>query len=152
MTFADSSVQVTCWQNIVHADGHTYVVVAVGRKSNDIVLAVRRRLLSLHRSHVQEQAALIDWVIVGGESGPGARPCDIGWVLDIVGQCSEAGVPSFVKQLGARAYDGAEGARCDGEPHEWAWLSEQGMRDRKGGDPSEWPADLQVRQFPGAHP
>lgn len=57
MTFADS-VQVTCWQNIVHAEGHTYVVVAVGRKQDDIVLAVRRRLLSLHGSHVQEQAAI----------------------------------------------------------------------------------------------
>jgi len=42
----------------------------------------------------------IDWVIVGGESGPGARPMDAGWVLDILEQCQEAGVPFFFKQWG----------------------------------------------------
>ena len=40
----------------------------------------------------------IHWVIVGGESGPGARPCDIEWIRDIVRQCKQAGVPVFVKQ------------------------------------------------------
>ncbi len=40
----------------------------------------------------------LDWVIVGGESGPGARPCDIAWILDIVQQCEAAGVACFVKQ------------------------------------------------------
>lgn len=40
----------------------------------------------------------LDWIIVGGESGPGARPCDIGWIKDIVEQCREAHVPVFVKQ------------------------------------------------------
>ena len=40
----------------------------------------------------------IDWVIVGGESGPGARPCDLAWIRGIVGQCKAAGVPVFVKQ------------------------------------------------------
>ena len=42
----------------------------------------------------------IDWVIVGGESGPGARPMDPAWVLDIHDQCQEAGVPFFFKQWG----------------------------------------------------
>ena len=42
----------------------------------------------------------IDWVIVGGESGPGARPMDPTWVLDIRDQCQEAGVPFFFKQWG----------------------------------------------------
>ncbi len=42
----------------------------------------------------------IDWVIVGGESGPGARPMDPAWVLDIRDQCQEAGVPFFFKQWG----------------------------------------------------
>lgn len=40
----------------------------------------------------------IDWVIVGGESGPKARPCNVEWIRDIVRQCREAGVPCFVKQ------------------------------------------------------
>ncbi len=42
----------------------------------------------------------IDWVIVGGESGPGARPMDSSWVLDIRDQCQDAGVPFFFKQWG----------------------------------------------------
>ena len=42
----------------------------------------------------------IDWVIVGGESGPGARPMKEEWVLDIRDQCVAAGVPFFFKQWG----------------------------------------------------
>jgi len=42
----------------------------------------------------------IDWVIVGGESGPGARYMDPSWVTDIQGQCVSAGVPFFFKQWG----------------------------------------------------
>jgi protein gp37 len=42
----------------------------------------------------------IDWVIVGGESGPGARPMAREWVLDIRDQCVTAGVPFFFKQWG----------------------------------------------------
>jgi protein gp37 len=42
----------------------------------------------------------IDWVIVGGESGPGARPMETEWVLEIKEQCMKAGVPFFFKQWG----------------------------------------------------
>ncbi len=42
----------------------------------------------------------IDWVIVGGESGPGARPMKEEWVLDILEQCQKARVPFFFKQWG----------------------------------------------------
>jgi protein gp37 len=42
----------------------------------------------------------IDWVIVGGESGPGARPMEADWVRDIRDQCCAAGVPFFFKQWG----------------------------------------------------
>jgi protein gp37 len=41
-----------------------------------------------------------DWVIVGGESGPGARPMDPAWVLEIRDQCLDARVPFFFKQWG----------------------------------------------------
>lgn len=44
----------------------------------------------------------IDWVIVGGESGPGARPLDSRWVFDIRDQCVRAAVPFFFKQWGGR--------------------------------------------------
>ncbi len=42
----------------------------------------------------------IDWVIVGGESGPGARPMQEEWVIEIRDQCVEAGIPFFFKQWG----------------------------------------------------
>ena len=74
----------------------------------------------------------LDWVIVGGESGPGARPFGIAWARSVVEQCREAGVACFVKQLGAHPYPSAT------------------LRDPKGGDPSEWPEDLRVREWPRA--
>ena len=43
-----------------------------------------------------------DWVIVGGESGPGARPLQESWVLEIQEQCRDANVPFFFKQWGGR--------------------------------------------------
>lgn len=78
----------------------------------------------------------LDWVIVGGESGPGARPMDVSWARSLVQQCRDAGAPCFVKQLGADPYN--------------VNLVGMAMHDRKGGDPAEWPADLRVRQFPEA--
>ncbi|MDQ2653470.1 MAG: phage Gp37/Gp68 family protein [Chloroflexota bacterium] len=42
----------------------------------------------------------IDWAIVGGESGPGARPIEASWVRDIRDRCVDAGVPFFFKQWG----------------------------------------------------
>ena len=42
----------------------------------------------------------IDWVIVGGESGPGARPMQESWVIDLREQCDRAGVAFFFKQWG----------------------------------------------------
>lgn len=43
----------------------------------------------------------LDWIIVGGESGPGARPMHPNWARDIRDQCSDAGVPFFFKQWGS---------------------------------------------------
>ena len=93
----------------------------------------------------------VDWVIVGGESGPNARPCNIEWIRSIVRQCKEAGVACFVKQLGARPF--MSGSR--GERFNWpcgflvrnseTWLK---LDDKKGGDWNEWPEDLKVREFP----
>ncbi len=58
----------------------------------------------------------ISWVIVGGESGPGARPMDIDWVTDIRDQCLESGVAFFFKQWGGRTPK-AGGRLLDGR--EW---------------------------------
>ena len=42
----------------------------------------------------------VDWVIVGGESGPGARPMEADWVRDIRDGCAESGVPFFFQAVG----------------------------------------------------
>lgn len=44
----------------------------------------------------------LDWVIIGGESGPGKRPVDLAWMRSIRDQCLAAGVPLFVKQIDKR--------------------------------------------------
>ena len=44
----------------------------------------------------------IAWVIVGGESGPKARPMQLAWVIDIRDRCKREGVPFFFKQWGGR--------------------------------------------------
>lgn len=86
----------------------------------------------------------LDWVIVGGESGPGARFCDVRWVRSIVEQCKTAGVRCFVKQLGSRPLmtSGTMGALLDVSRFRTFF------KHRKGGDPTEWPLDLRVREFP----
>lgn len=127
-----------------------------------------------------------DWVIVGGESGHHARPCDVEWIREIVGQCKAAQVACYVKQLGANVRDRNDvGFDADsfryvdtpangdlaGKPvHEHAWPDDvadrlednpdgvleeyQGapvrvhLRDSRGADPTEWPEDLRVREFP----
>jgi hypothetical protein len=94
----------------------------------------------------------LDWVVVGGESGPSARQFDLTWARSIVRQCHDAGSACFVKQLGACASDpenGLAGARLRVDPDAAALVSRR-LRDIKGEDPSEWPEDLRVRQFPTA--
>lgn len=59
-------------------------------------------------------------VIVGGETGPNARPIQADWVRSIRDQCGEAGVPFFLKQLGDNAWDGntkLTGRLLDGREH-----------------------------------
>jgi hypothetical protein len=71
----------------------------------------------------------IGQVIIGGESGPGARPMELEWAREIVRQCRASGTAPFVKQLGAVA-----GHATGAGP--------------KGGDWERWPDDLKVREFP----
>lgn len=73
---------------------------------------------------------IFDWIILGGESGPNARPCDIQWINDIL---SHNGYAVFVKQLGR--YPTVNGSLLS-------------LKDAKGGDPDEWPERLRVREFP----
>lgn len=80
----------------------------------------------------------IHWLIVGGESGHGARPMELAWARALVEQCRAAGVAPFVKQLGS------VWAR------EWCYASKTVAQwgDTKGGDMQYWPEDLRVREFP----
>lgn len=64
----------------------------------------------------------IDWVIVGGESGPGARPMDPDWARSIRDECKAGGVPFFMKQMG-------------------------GVRNKRGAL-ALLPEDLRIRQYP----
>ena len=67
----------------------------------------------------------IDWVIVGGESGPGARPMHPDWARSLRDQCAAAGVPFFMKQMG-------------------------GTRDKRG-DLESLDKDLRIREVPNAN-
>lgn len=95
---------------------------------------------------------IVSWVIFGGESGTNARRLNVEWIRDGVRQAKEAGVAAFVKQLGARPYSVADriSNRKLGFPE--GTKKPDGfyrhLNDAKGGDPSEWPADLRVREFP----
>jgi protein gp37 len=71
----------------------------------------------------------IEWVIVGGESGPGARRMEPDWVRSIVAQCRAAGVAVFVKQMGSNS--------GYGKAHK---------------DMGVFPGDLQVREMPRSAP
>jgi protein gp37 len=84
----------------------------------------------------------IDWLIVGGESGPGARPFDVAWARSVIAECRAAGVPCFVKQMGDKPKTDHR-TRPAGE--DWSWTSFCGP---KGKDPALWPEDLRVREFP----
>ncbi|MGB3208223.1 MAG: phage Gp37/Gp68 family protein [Crinalium sp.] len=80
-------------------------------------------------------ADFINWVIVGGESGSGARPCQVNWIEDIVEQCKQYQVPVFVKQLGSNSL----------VPN-LIGLSKQKLKSKKGGDISEFPENLRIRE------
>ena len=66
----------------------------------------------------------IDWVIVGGESGPGARPMDAEWVRDIRDNCLHSGVPFFFKQWGG-VFKKTTGRTLDGRT--WDQLPARSM-------------------------
>ena len=97
----------------------------------------------------------LDWIVVGGESGPGARPFDVEWARSVIRQTRGTPCRAFVKQLGAKPiadHENVHGLR-------WAQIDPRDhghgddhilvrLADRKGGDPSEWPEHLRVREWP----
>lgn len=103
--------------------------------------SVNIRLGSRDEQQIHERHHLLHWVIVGGESGPGARACSVEWIRSILGQCRSAAVPCFVKQLGSRPFFNATSSPLAGP-------MDLELNHPKGGDPAEWPEDLRVREFP----
>lgn len=87
----------------------------------------------------------LDWVIIGGESGPKARPFDVAWARSTIRQCREAGVACFVKQLGASPYYTAFNPNAPAFDDDEIFVK---LNDPKGGDIDEWPEDLRVQEFP----
>jgi len=75
-------------------------------------------------------AARPDWVICGGESGPGARRMKPKWARRLRDECADLGIPFFMKQIGSN--------------HDRWPANIRG----KGEDMREWPEDLRLRQFP----
>lgn len=96
--------------------------------------------------------------IIGGESGPGARPCHLDWIRMAVAQAAAAGARVFVKQLGskpiANRWDLERWSAWPGNEH----IGKLGLgmdrdgdlpavlRDSKGGDMGEWPQELRIRE------
>jgi protein gp37 len=74
----------------------------------------------------------LGWIVQGGESGHGARGFNPTWAKLTQEQCRKAGVAYFFKQFGSNALD----------------FSGTKFKDSHGGDPSEWPAEFNVRQYP----
>jgi protein gp37 len=78
----------------------------------------------------------LDWIIVGGESGAGARPFDAAWAMDIVKRFAGSKTMVFVKQMGTNAV--LNGQR----------MTHAGKKNSHGADWTQWPKCLQVRQVP----
>ena len=97
----------------------------------------------------------LDWVILGGESGPRARQTHLYHFLRAIARCRSAGVPVFLKQLGRRCVmRRSEAVQAVALGAGWEAITSGGehgivtFRDPKGGDPIEWPADLRIREMP----
>lgn len=97
----------------------------------------------------------VNWVIVGGESGPGARHCHTEWIRSILRDCRSAGVPAFVKQLGSKPVMSRSEWSEITISDSWTSFADEPnglgvakLPTRKGGEPIEWPDDLRVREFP----
>ena len=91
------------WMGVSVEDQRRAPNIEVLNRANAMIRFVSAEPL-LERVDLSEYLnnGMLDWVIVGGESGPNARPMDLDWAEDLLEQCAKAGVPFFLKQLGGR--------------------------------------------------
>lgn len=109
--------------------------VAGDEEAANITLPVTHNALTGHWDDgwdSGDDAVKVKWVIVGGESGAGARLMELEWAVDLIQQCKAAGVAVHFKQTGD------------------VLARKLGLKDKSGKDPSEWPAELQIQEFPEA--
>ncbi len=92
----------------------------------------------------------LGWCVQGGESGPGARPFDLGWARSLRDQCAATGTPWFFKQTGSNAISDNDADRPrrthPGDavlPTPFRWKV-----SGKGADQADHPVDLRVQQYP----
>jgi protein gp37 len=91
----------------------------------------------------------IRWIVIGGESGPGARPFDLQWARQTIKETEGSMCSVFVKQLGAKAVDSNTGGNSAMRQAGWQPTTEAvELEHRKGGEITEWPEDLRVRDWP----
>jgi protein gp37 len=76
--------------------------------------ALRGRAAAMAGSGPAHDTARLDWVIAGGESGPGARPVDPQWIRSLRDQCATAQVPFLFKQWGEWGPDAEAHRMCLG--------------------------------------
>ncbi len=103
------------------------------------------------------------WIVCGGESGVGARPCRLSWFRSIISQCQAASVPVFFKQAGSNFHSDSEvwpdAPKYTLSSYRFGLLQSTTelnrckngrwkLSDNKGGFLGELPEDLRVRQFP----
>lgn len=114
--------------------GPVNICWALSRNPLDIAAGFLRRG---HFAPGLETLRALDWILIGGESGAangtGARLCQLEWIAALVKQCRDAGVASFVKQLGSNPWRGDE---------------EYPAAEPAGRAPEEWPDYLRVHQMP----
>jgi protein gp37 len=114
--------------------------VASGERADLKLDVVRRHQFSLDGSWSRDIPGGIDWVVAGGESGPGARPMHPSWVRKLLRQCEDNRVPFFFKQAGAWTWSVRPGdAWYDRDPDAWVSVTagrvvDDGAAQADGGD------------------
>lgn len=86
-----------------------------------------------------------DWVLQEGEFGRGAREFDLAWARSLRAQCRTAGVAYHLKQVGSNPVH-----NITPEHETLKQMRPLRLRDKHGGNPSEWPEAIRVREFPEA--
>mgnify|MGYP001572364649 CR=1 FL=1 len=81
-----------------------------------------RKAIKEYQVKYDKTAPKLNWIIIGCESGPGARLCELDDIRNVRDQCKEAGVPVFIKQIPING-------KCSKNP-------------------AEWPEDMRVQEFP----